>query len=154
MSYTTHFAQHLVIDYIPLSTPAWEVTNLQVLMSGPATRGENRLIPGATGVRPLRHRPTEKTVTLEMAVFGDREPDGTPRPDAEAGVWANWMILRGYFNSLITEPGDSVTPATLYYAGGTLSGPVQVLAYEIGDTIGPGNMFATLDLNLVNGMLT
>lgn len=154
MSYTTHFTQHLTIGDIPLSTPAWEVTNLQVLMSGPATRGENRLIPGATGVRAIRHRPTERTVTLELAVFGDQAPDGTPHTDTEAGIWANWLILRGYFNTLLMDPGQSTTPLVLHYTGGTLSGPAQVLGYEIGEALGPSNMLATLDVNLLTGMLT
>lgn len=154
MSYSVHFAQHLTIGDVPLSTPAWEVTNIQALMSGPGIRGENRVIPGAAGIRPLRHRPTEKTVTLELVVFGNRDPAGVDHPDPETGLWANWLTLRNQFNDLLLNDGDSTTSAVLHYAGGTLVGDVQVLGYEVGDAIGPTAIYVTLDLNIVGGMLT
>lgn len=153
MSYTLHFGQYLSIGDVPLSTPAWEVLNIHVLMSGPATRGENLLIPGAVGVRALRHRPTEKTVTLEMAIFGNVDPDGEPIDDAEAGVWANWLILRSMFNALLDDPGDSTVVAVLTYTGGTLTGDVQVLGYELGDVYSPTDLSVTLDVTIPGGML-
>lgn len=154
MSYDVHFDQHLVVGDVPLSTPAWEVLNIHVLMSGPSVRGENRMIPGAVGVRPLRHRPTEKTVSLEMAVFGDMDPAGDPIVEPEAGVWANWLALRTQFNELLLNVGDSTTLAVLHYRGGTIQGLVQVLGYEVGSTVNPSTLNVTLDLNIIAGMLT
>lgn len=154
MSYDVHFDQYLAIDEVPLSTPAWEILNLYVLVSGPVTRGENLVMPGAIGVRALRHRPTEKTVTLEMAVFGSHAPDGTEHADQEAGMWANWFALRNQFNALLLTAGDSTALAELHYQGGVVSGRVQVLGYEIGATTGPTTLSVTLDVNIVAGMLT
>lgn len=154
MSYDVHFDQYIDIGGVPLSTPAWEVLNIHVLMSGPGVRGENRVIPGAAGRRPLRHRPDERTVTLQLAVFGHVDPAGDPITDPQEGVWTNWLALRDQFTALLTTAGDSTVTATLNYAGGTLSGPVQVLAYELGEPYSTTDLSAILDLNLVTGMLT
>lgn len=153
MTYTVHFDQHVVIGDVPLSTPAWEVLNAYVLMSGPATRGDNLVMPGATGVRAIRHRNTEKTVSLEMAVFGDHAPDGTPIDDREAGLWSNWLALRDQFNALLLDEGRSTVVAKLEYRGGTVQGVVQVLGYEIGSTYSPTDLAVTLDVNILAGML-
>lgn len=153
MSYDVHFDQHVVIGDVPLSTPAWEVLNVHVLMSGPATRGENLIMPGATGVRAIRHRNTEKTVSLEMAIFGDHDPAGEPHEDPEAGVWVNWLALRDLFNELLLAEGQSTVLAELVYRGGTLEGTVQVLGYELGEVYNSSNLAATLDINILAGML-
>jgi hypothetical protein len=153
MTYDVHFDQHVVIGDVPLSTPAWEVLNVHVLMSGPATRGQNLVMPGATGVRAIRHRNTEKTVSLELAIFGDTDPAGDPHADPEAGVWANWLALRNQFNALLLDEGQSTVLAQLHYRGGLVQGVVQVLGYELGDTYNPANLSATLDINLLAGML-
>lgn len=153
MSYDINFDQYLEIGGVPLSTSAWEVLNIHALMSGPATRGDNLVMPGATGVRAIRHRNTEKTVSLEMAVFGDKAPDGTDHEDPEAGVWANWLALRNQFNALLLDEGRSTTVARLNYRGGFLQGNVQVLGYELGDTYNPSTLAVTLDVNILAGML-
>lgn len=153
MSYDVHFDQHVVIGGVPLSTPAWEVLNVHVLMSGPATRGENLVMPGATGVRAVRHRNTEKTVSLEMAVFGNVDPAGDPHEDPEAGVWSNWLALRNQFNALLLNEGQSTVLAELVYRGGTLAGMVQVLGYEMGEVYSPADLSVTLDITILAGML-
>lgn len=154
MSYVVNLDQHVVIGGVPLSTPAWEVLNIQALMSGPATRGENLIMPGSTGVRALRHRNTQRTVTLELAVFGRTDPYGVDHPDPYAGVWTNWLALRDQFNALLLNVGDSTTTVSAIYAGVTLTGPAQILTYELGAAYGPCDLSATLDLNLITGMLT
>lgn len=154
MSYDLNFDQYIEVGGVPLSTSAWEVLNMHVLLSGPATRGENLIMPGAYGVRPLRHRPTEKTVTLNVAIWGDLDPDGNLHADPQAGVWANWLALRNQFNTLLTTDGDSTALVRVHYRGGVLEGRAQVLTYELGDTYNPSTLSATLDLNLIGGMLT
>lgn len=154
MTYSLNFNQYLEIGGVPLSTPAWEVLNIHTLMSGPATRGENLVIPGATGIRAIRHRNTEKTVTLQLGIWGDKAPDGTPYTDREAGVWTNWLSLRNQFNALLLDEGASTVLAVLHYRGGTIQGQVQVLGYDLGDTYSPFELAATLDVNILAGMLT
>lgn len=154
MTYSLNFNQYLEIGGVPLSTPAWEVLNIQKLMSGPAVRGENLVIPGATGERALRRRPGGKSETVEMGIWGDKAPDGTPYMDREAGVWTNWLNLRNRFNALLLDEGASTVLAVLHYRGGTIQGQVQILGYELGDTYSPFELAATLDIYMVAGMLT
>lgn len=151
MPYTVTFPdQYLAVAGVPLNTPAWEHTNIQAMLSGPATRGSNIVIPGAIGVRPRRKRVTETTRTVELFVTGDRDPNDTPYADPVRGLLENVDLLR----AAVTDPPDtnnSVVVATLNWRGDTRSAYVQVTDFEVSDAVGTSSCFATFDLVFITG---
>lgn len=152
MAYEITFpSQYLELAGVPLSTPAWEVLNLQVLLSGPTTRGSNVIIPGATGVRPRRRRATERRLTLELALSGIRDAEGTLYDDPVLGLLENIEALRE-----VTDPptaSNSVITATLYWNGETRTGGVQVENFEVGAYTSPTDVPATIDITILAGAL-
>lgn len=153
MSYVVTDPQHASIDGIPLATPAWLLINLEVLASGPAVRGNNRTVPYAITSRPMRKRPTETRQTLELVIFGDYDATGTAHTDPEQGVWDNWFTLRSHFDTLLLTAGESTAELTLTLKGRTLSGTVQVVAYNVGNALNREHLNATLEVVLLGGML-
>jgi hypothetical protein len=150
MAYQITFpSQYLDLAGVPMSTPAWEVLNLQTLLSGPSVRGSNVIIPGAAGVRPRRRRATERTVSLELSIGGYKDPEGNTHDDPVEGLVLNILELRTLTDPLATN--NSVLTATLYWRDLTLTAGVQVGALEIGAALGQFNVAATLDITLISG---
>lgn len=153
MAYVVNFAHHLEIDGVPLSTPAWEHLDIQVLYSGPSVRGENRVMPGAAGRRPLPWRPDETMRTLTLAIYGDRSWDGTVNADPVAGLWANIAHLRAFVvdNPLNTT---STRTAVIKQVGGAadLTATIQVRGFEIDEeSYSPAAVSAFMDIALISG---
>lgn len=150
MAYAVNFPMHLEIDGVPLSTAAWEHLNLQTLFSGANVRGENVVMPGAVGVRPVRRRPTETMHTVDLAIFGHRDWEGEPYPDPPAGLVANIEHLRAnVVNSLATT--NSLRTAIIYLPTGTLAASIQVLGFEITEAIGPSDVYASMEISVIQG---
>lgn len=150
MAYAVNFPMHLEIDGVPLSTAAWEHLNLHALFSGANVRGENVVMPGAVGVRPVRRRPTETMHTVDMAVFGHRSWDGTPYSDPVAGLVANLAHLRtNVVNPLATT--NSLRTAIIHLPTGTLAASVQVLGFEVTEAVGPADVYASMDISVIQG---
>jgi hypothetical protein len=152
MAYLTTFEHRLTIDGIPMSTPAWEVLNIQTLYSGPMRRGENRIMPGASGRRALARRDDETNRSLVIAVFGFERWDGVAYPDPVAGLWENIDHLE---TNVIDQPltGDSTRTAVLSRPDATdLTAQIQVLGFEIDDEhYSPAAISATMDITLISG---
>ena len=150
MAYTITQAEHLEINSVPLATPAWSLANLFVMWSGPATRGQDRLIPGTTGALSNPRRPTVTSRTLLLDIFGDRDWEGASNADPRDGLWRNIAHLRAN----VTDPGGDVT-ATLHLPDGTtVSGPVHIESFELGGDLGPHAARAAIDITILHGALT
>lgn len=151
MAYVTNFAHHLVIAGVPLSTPAWEHTNLYALYSGADVRGQNRVMPGAVGVMPLRRRPTETNRTISLAIFGDRSWDGTTNPDATLGLVNNLNhLLTNVVDPLLTA--NSTALAQIVGNGPTKVATLQVVGFEVSDDpLSPAAVYASMDVTLIEG---
>lgn len=150
MPYVATFDDYIDIDGVPLNTPAWTHQNLQDMLAYAAMRGENRIIPGGIGVRALPRRPTERTYTVNLAVYGDRRWDDVENPDAVAGLAANIEhLVTSVVDPLATT--DSLRMATLHYGGATYSTAAQVVGFEVLDSLGPWVVQASMDVNLVQG---
>lgn len=151
MAYVTNFAHHLVINNVPLSTPAWEHTNLYALYSSANVRGQNRVMPGAVGVMPLRRRPTETSRTIALVVFGDRAWDGSTYTDAKAGLVTNLdHLLTNVIDPLLTA--NSTAVAQIVGNGATRVASLQVLGFEISDDpLSPAAVYASMDVTLIEG---
>jgi hypothetical protein len=152
MAYVVRFTHHLEIDGVPLSTPAWEHLDIQALYSAPQTRGENRVMPGAAGVRALPWRPDQTMRTITLAIFGDMSWDGSTNPDPVAGLWANVAHLQAF---IIANPGnaDSTRTATIKRSGvADLTATIQVRGFEVdSESYSPAAISASMDIALVSG---
>lgn len=162
MAYVITFPLHyLDIDGVPLSTPAWECTNLETLLSGADVRGEPRIIPGAIGVRPNLIRPTVTTYSLEIYFHGFADWEDNAYDDPHAGVLENVR----QFKATVSNPtlvGTGTRTATLHVpdpdtptvAGTPLTGAVQLRKFSVGGFISTACVPATLDMVVLAGALT
>lgn len=150
MPYTINFPTHLEIDMVPLSTPAWEHLNLYALLGAATVRGENVVMPGAVGVRPVRRRPTETNYTVDMAIYGDRDWQGDPYDDPMMGLWSNLAHLRANVVDPLAKT-NSVRTATIVLPEGTLTAAVQVLGFEITENVGTACVMAGMEIAVLRG---
>lgn len=155
MAYVIVFDHHLEIDGVPLSTPAWEHLNIQALYGSASVRGENRVLPGASGRRALPWRFDETMRTLTLAIYGFQSWDGTLNADPVAGLWANVAHLQ---NFVVDNPlnADSTRTAVLKRSGRPdLTAVIQVRGFEIDDEpYSPAAVSATMDIALMSGVFT
>lgn len=144
--------EYVTIASVPLSTPAWELENLFELWQGPDTRGQDRILPGAAGVRPYRRRATVSRRSLQLAIFGDLNWEGTPYSDWRIGLQTNIDYLR----TNVTDPnvtGDGTRQLDVHFADGDVrSASIHVEAF----TLQPLNWFcvrSTIDVSLLSGVV-
>jgi hypothetical protein len=150
MVYTVNLGIHLEIASVPMSTPAWEHTNLYVLLGQGKVRGENVVMPGALGRRAVGRRTDEMTETIDLAFFGDVDWTGAPQTDPVAGLFANLAE----FKAKVVDPtltADSTRPATLVLPDGNLSAQVQVLGFEISESYNASSVSASMDIAILGG---
>lgn len=150
MAYVATFDSYLLIDAVPMNVGAWEHLNLAALYSGADVRGSNLAMPGAVGVRALRHRPTETNRTLDLHIFGDRKWDGTAHSDPEVGLHLNLAhLMANVVDPLATT--NSTRTATLVRPGATKVAAIQVLGFEIGTALTPWCVAASMDITIIEG---
>jgi hypothetical protein len=151
MVYALTSSEYVEIDGVPLQTPAWLVTNLYTLWSGPATRGQDLVLPGVPGVRPYRRRATATRRTLEMVVYGHVDWAGGAYSDLREGLQANIDHLRQATDPVVSTSAGTRT-ALLYMPDSSIrSANVQVEAFELGGGLGSFATLATMDLTIVDG---
>lgn len=152
MAYVVNFDHHLEIDGVPLSTPAWEHLNIGALYSGPNVRGENRVLPGASGRRALPWRADETMRTLSIAIFGNRSWDGTTNADPVAGLWANVAHLQAFVFDNPLNAGSTRTAVLKRTGFPDLVATIQVRGFEIDDEpYSPADVAASVDIALLSG---
>jgi hypothetical protein len=140
---------YLSVDGYVLPNPAVDVENMHDLLTGPAVRGSNRVLPYAAGRRPYRRRIDETVVSLELTVFADVDPDGLEHPSNFDGLRLNLGWLREH----ITDPTAAATrTATLHFPDGTTqTAEVQFGQLETG-AWSPVAMAAAVDMVLPQGV--
>lgn len=151
MSFVVAAPDYLVIDSVPLDTPAWTTTNMDDLVATSEVRGDDILVPLGDGVRPQRRRRTVTSATVELYVYGDTAPDGGANTDVRRGLRENMETLSALAVSPSTPDGTRV--ATLHFGGITRTGPVHVLRVRFGRN-GAGCATAQMELSLPAGALT
>lgn len=153
MAYSITFPdRYLELAGLPLSTPAWELLNIEAMLVGATTRGDNLVIPGASGTRPRRRRITERTVALEMSVTGAYTSEGELNDDAAAGLLTNLEALAAVLDPPATN--DSLIAVTLVWRGQERRGFGQIVSYEIGAHDSPADVPMSIDLVLPQGRLS
>lgn len=127
----------LTIDGISMNRPAWGIIpdengngGLLQVITTVDVRGEDRVLPGASGVIPYRRRRTATRYTFRLIVTGDVDENGNPNADAKMGLIDNLLYLRDNVVDPLTT-GDGTVPAiwTLPDAS-TLEADVHVMRCE------------------------
>jgi hypothetical protein len=150
VAYVVNLAVHLEIASVPLSTPAWEHTNLYLLLGQGGVRGENVVMPGALGRRAVRRRTDEMTTTVDLSFWGDTDWEGISQTDPVMGLVRNLA----QFKAQVVDPtttADSVRPAVIHLPTGTLTAGVQVLGFEIQEAYNPSSVSASMDIAIIQG---
>lgn len=146
---------NLEIDSVPLRGPAWNVTDLTDLWQYGDRRGQDRIIPGAAGVRPYRRRRTVTAYSLPMVIIGDVDPNGDPYDGCD-DVWVGFETnYAGLVSALVSDPGTVAGTRTAVLtmpSGATRTGDVHVTGIILGQGFN-GRALATLELSLPNGQL-
>lgn len=118
----------LVVNGVPLSTPAWWITNLDPeLLSAPAIRGDDLLVPHATGVLPNRRRITATVKQLAMVVSGNNASDGTVNSNWRTGLITNVEYLNANLGLASATGAGTVTATWHRWDGSTKTAAVHVL---------------------------
>lgn len=117
-------------------------------------RGQDRVLPGATGVIAYRRRETATRHDLRLLVVGDVDSAGAPVADHAEGLAANLA----YLESNVVQPTnltDGTRAATLTVPGQTIrTADIHVLGlvpqtYRVGST---GSLFiGTLQISIPSG---
>ena len=141
----------LTINSIPMMCPAWRVLNLQTLDSAANVRGTDVLIPGLAGVKARRRRTTVTERSLEMIIRGDRNWAGDTYSNVFQGKKSNVRYLRYYVARPPTTTAGTHSAVLTDADGSTVTRPVHVVGFEVGDIIGAGTVRAVLDLSIPDG---
>jgi hypothetical protein len=147
-------AGDLTIGGVSMNTPAWKVLNLHVLWAPAAQRGQDRIVPGANGVRKFQRRATVTEHDLQLLVVGSHTRTGSVNADLFEGLQANVDYL---ISNVVNPTGttDGTRSAVLTMPDGTTrTEPVHVTGMQFGDTAGNGaHMRAVLSISVPSGRI-
>lgn len=120
--------EYLIIDTVPLATPAWRILDLTPLWTSADQIGSDRKLPGVNGSRAYRRYKTATQLVFSGKCWGARDREGTYYGDAREGLHANMAVLLG-----LTEPvaSDTGTRAATWVVPGTdKTADIHVLGLE------------------------
>jgi len=151
----TTTAGDLTIGGVAMNCAAWKLVgdSLLRLWLPAEQRGEDRLIPGAAGVKALQRRNTVTTVSLDLLVAGLADRNGV----AATGTYVAQLYTNlAYLRDNVVAPtgtGDGTRSATLTLpSGSTLTEPVHVVGLKTGDMALDGRWVkAVLELSIPSG---
>lgn len=140
---------YLEINSVPLATPAWRILDLSRL-HGLATRGSDRIMPGADGARAFRRRRTFYAQSLPLLVMGRYDREGNVLSNVYDGLDDNI----DYLMTNVVEPPTAATVAAVWHrAGGTKSANIHVEGLEP-QGYGNGWIRFSLDISMPSGRWT
>jgi hypothetical protein len=142
-----------ITDNILMHGPAWDMPNLLPLWFNGEVRGNDVLLPGATGVIPFRRRFTVTGYSLPLIITGRVDIEGVP-PEIEDEVWEQLETNVQYLNdNIVAPPGTTsgIRLATLTMpSGAEREAEIHVLGITPGIAT-DGIMKATLDISIPAG---
>lgn len=158
--YPSADAGTLTISGIPMNTWGWNVLELRDLLAVAAVRGQDRLIPGVSGMRPYRRRRTATPHSLPMIISGLHAIDGTPVTDNQERINQIKDHLKYLMDNVVAPvPTMEGTRSAVLTLPNT-SGPDDVRTADIHVLgITPGQWYpvllkCTLDISIPGGMFT
>lgn len=87
-------AEYISIDGLPLSTAAWETEDIASILDGPATRGNDLIIPTKYGALARRRVLQPREIVIPLTVNGWYDSDGGLHVDPRVGLLANLDELK------------------------------------------------------------
>jgi hypothetical protein len=125
---------NLTISTIDMNRPAWAVIGdengnggLVTLWADFDVRGQDRLLPGATGVIAYPRRLTATRKDLRLLVVGDVDLNGVPTADSVIGLQTNLEYLRAnVFVPVVSSTGTRAATLAMP-SGGTRTADIHVL---------------------------
>lgn len=145
--------EYLIINSVPLATPAWRLTSLVPLWSGAEVRGRDRPVPGTSGVLVHRRRATVTSLVLPGIVFGLQDREGTPYGDYRTGLHANLDVLL----TQIVEPVATTAgthSATWVKPGTDKTADIHVTGFSTSDGVVPWEVRFSLEISIPAGRFT
>lgn len=145
---------YLSVNGVPLSTPAWWVTNLEAeLLSTPDVRGSDTLVPAAAGMLANPRIVTATTRALAMVILGGVDSDGNVNADQMAGLVANVEYLQANLG-FASATGDGTVTAVWHRSNATTKTfPVTVLGLHCSKLTDRPQLSAVLELSIPAGVL-
>lgn len=146
--------EYLELNSIPL---VWwiNIEDLSPLWDAFEVRGDDRILPGTSGVHPYRRRPTVTRVAVDFTVFGDRDRNGG-RVYGLANIRAQLWNHREYLlDNFATQPTSNpgTRPAILHAPGAaTAEADVHILPPFHLAGLGPLAFTGTLVLSIPDGV--
>lgn len=144
----------LTIGGISLTTTWCKVLNLVELWLPADQRGNDRIVPGASGALALQRRDTVTRRSLRIIVAGDVTYTGSTSGDAFERLQINIDYLR---SNIVAPTGttDGTRSAVLTMPDGTTrTEPVHVTGMEVGSYSQDGRwMLATIELSIPSGRI-
>lgn len=141
----------LEINGISMHTPAWCVTDCIELWLPNAVRGQNVIIPGASGRRAYQMRRDESNYSLPMVITGYVDDLGDRYPDPWDGLQANIAFL---YANIVDAAIAATLPATLTMPDLSVrTANVQVRGLNLGNNPAPLRR-ATLELVVPSGLFS
>lgn len=150
MAYDITRTVYVELAGVPLATPAFECTNPMELAKPAQRRGQDRVIPGAAGVRSKRRRTAITRRTLSVVVGGTFKWDGTNHPTSETGLQLNLAHVRA---ALLPADGETITAIVHKPDGTTITGEVQVEEMDWEYHGASSDAVMTIDLSIPGGEL-
>ena len=151
----TTTAGDLTIGGVALNCAGWKLLgdSQQRLWQPGAQRGDDRIIPGVSGVKALPRRVTATIVSLDLLVAGLADRNGVAASGTYvAQLYTNLDYLRA---NVVDPPGgaDGTRSAVLTLpSGSTITESVHVLGLKTGDMALDGRWVkAVLELSIPSG---
>ena len=122
-------AVYLTVNSEAISGRAFRCLDLSPLL-GKSHRGSNRVLPGATGTRPLAGVVDEIDVALEWVVDGIYDYTNARHSDLTKGLALNIV----HYKALFMDNGNATTglvAATLTQPDATLSANIQCRSFDV-----------------------
>lgn len=111
---------YLSIGTVNFATPAYDISNLEVLLDGPDVRGADRLLPNTAGVKAYKRRATVSRRLLQLNIYGTADRTGAAASGATAQfqqLLDNIAVIRTISDPVST--GDGTQTATLHFPNAT-----------------------------------
>lgn len=141
----------LTIDDVDMLTAGWLALDLSPLEGMAALRGQNRILPGASGRRARRRRIDQTSVDIPMWITGAWDPIGAaPHSDPVLGLALNLDYL---WDNVASPPaGETRTAVRTMSDASTRTAPVQV-TLTVGELVGAYDKPAILTITVPRGRL-
>ncbi len=149
---------NLTLNGIPMKTRAWTCPDLTPLWLPPAIRGQDRIVPGASGVLPHRRRKTVTQYALDFRIAGIASMGGVITTGTGNGpaefqqLEFNLDYLRQNVLDTRTSPNlDGTVPGVLTMPSGDIrTADVHVLGFTVNNRVAHV-LQGVLDISIPSG---